>query len=294
MNGNLVTALGSKVNARKDKVAIDGKVIKIPEVGETFWVALNKPKSVITTMQDEGNRETVLDLVPKANELRLVPVGGMDRDFTGIMVLTNDVGWIHPLTHPSHPHVNKYEVVVNGVPSEADVEKLKKGVILEGDSRVSSLESVSVVDVDTRARMSILSVKVDERSTNQIERLLEFINCPVVGLKRTEYHGLKLKGLKKGKWRELSVPEIQALKDSCSKEPREVGVQSKETNSIVSSGSDRNCGGGGKRIPATATTKRRPSWAERRNELAPGRALLSRDKGVPAKSGYNTSKRFSP
>lgn len=286
MNGNLVTVLGLKVNARKDKVAVDGKVIKIPDVSETYWVALNKPKSVITTMRDEGNRETVLDLVPKASELRLVPVGGMDRDFTGIMVLTNDVGWIHPLTHPSHPHMNKYEVVVNGVPSEADVEKLKKGIVLERDSRESSLDSVSIVDVDTRANMCILSVKADERSTNQIERLLESINCPVVGLKRTEYHGLKLKGLKKGQWRELTGPEIQGLKDSCSKEPKAAGRQdndlkvSEYTASSVSTNFRREARNG--------AAPRRPSWAERRNALS--RNAASQDRGA-SRNSNSTPKR---
>lgn len=282
VNGNLVTELGSKINAKKDKVSIDGKQIKVPDLGDTHWVALNKPKSVITTMKDEGNRETVLDLVPKASELRLVPVGGMDRDFTGLMVLTNEVGWIHSLTHPSHPHMNKYEVVVSGIPSEDNVERLKKGIILEGDKRVSALESISVVDVDPRARMSILSVKADERSTNQIERLLESINCPVVGLKRTEYHGLKLKGLKKGQWRELTAQEIQTLKESCNKEPRV--FHETDTRTVVV---EENC-----RIPKNEARGKRPSWAERRNAQSSRSSVTSKTTAPkPKRSTYASMKR---
>ncbi len=215
MNGKLVTDLGIRVNSKTDKILVDGKKVALPDVKSIFWVAVNKPKDLLTTMRDEKDRETVLSLVPKAQELHLVPVGGLDRDFTGLMILTNEIGWIHYMTHPGYPHNNRYEVLLEGLPSEEQLDLLREGVVLPGDRARCTPCTVNVVDVDRRSQQSIINILVDERRAMQLERMLEYIHCKVISMKRTEFCGVRLKGLRKGAWRELTAGEVNALKLNC-------------------------------------------------------------------------------
>ena len=101
VNGKIVTELGLKIKPRKDTVVVDGKKIQLPDSNNVFWVLLYKPKDVITTLEDSKDRNTISTFVPKAKELRLLPVGRLDRASSGLLILTNENGWIHPLTHPS-------------------------------------------------------------------------------------------------------------------------------------------------------------------------------------------------
>jgi len=222
VNGKLVTEVGTKVNPRRDAVVVDGKKVSIPDVKNTFWVAVNKPKSVLTTMVDDMARDTVLNLVPRSSELRMVPVGGMDRDHTGLMIMTNDVGWIHPLTHPSFEHQNRYEVVVKGPLTEEGLETLRQGPQLQGDSVRCPAASVKVIDVDVRSALTLLDLQLDEVKPLQLQRMMEAVGCELVGSKRTELGPIKLRGLKKAAWRELTKAEVAALKTSCKKRPEAV------------------------------------------------------------------------
>lgn len=209
----------------------------LPDVKATFWVAVHKPKSMLTTMRDEKDRNTVLSIVPKAHELHLVPVGGLDRDYTGLMVLTNDVGWIHHLTHPAYPHNNRYEVLVEGLPDEEKLDILREGVLLAGDKVRCTPSAVNVVDFDRKSQMSMLNILVDERRAMQLERMLEHIGCKVVSMKRLEFCGLRLKGLKKGAWRELTPTEVSSLKLNCHPaaglKKGYAAVEDKETNTTI-------------------------------------------------------------
>jgi 23S rRNA pseudouridine2605 synthase len=222
VNGKLVTEVGTKVNPRRDTVVVDGKKVSIPDVKNTFWVVVNKPKSVLTTMADDMARDTVLNLVPRSSELRMVPVGGMDRDHTGLILLTNDVGWIHPLTHPSFEHQNRYEVVVSGPLNEEKLETLRQGPLLPGDSVKCPSCSVKVIDVDQRSALTLLDLQLDEVKPLQLQRMMEVVGCELVGSKRTELGPIKLRNLKKAAWRELTRAEVAALKISCKKRPEAV------------------------------------------------------------------------
>jgi 23S rRNA pseudouridine2605 synthase len=197
-----------KIN--QDVLTVDGKRVVVPDAKHTHWVAVNKPKSVLTTMRDELNRDTILNLVPQASELRLVPVGGLDRDDTGLMILTNELGWIHKLTHPSFPHVHRYEATIEGVLSIDTLESLN-------DAESSAMEdfsvrSVELVDVDPKQRTSRVSILLDQRGPQQLEEFIERLGCALVSLRRVEFAGVKLKGLKRGEWRELTDSEVLALK----------------------------------------------------------------------------------
>ena len=216
VNGKLVSELGTKVNPRKDIILVDGKKVVLPDSKSTFWVIVNKPKGTLTTVEDEKNRDTLLDLVPKARELRLLPVGRLDRDTTGLMILTNDVGWIHPLTHPSFRHVKRYDVVVKGSPSDEDLLKLSEGIALGGDPLGPFPPcKIGITDVDAASGLTLLDVTLEENRPQQIQRMFDSIECPVVSTKRTEFGPLKLTGLRRGQWRELTASEIDKLKKSC-------------------------------------------------------------------------------
>eukprot|EP01041_Mallomonas_annulata_P007396 gene7396-15101_t len=217
VNGKIVTELGIKVKPRKDLIIVDGKRIQVPDTKNTFWVILNKPKGVLCTMEDgEKDRETVSDLVPKAKELRLLPIGGLDRDSTGLVIMTNDNGWIHPLTHPSFLHNKQYEIIVNGQPTAEGLDKLRTGITLPDEPTRPCLPcDVSIVDYDKGNDLSMLSLSLSESRPQQLIRMMEAISCPMISCKLLQFGPIQLKSLKKSSWRELTTTEITKLKESC-------------------------------------------------------------------------------
>ena len=225
VNGKLVIEAGTKVNPKKDMISVDGKKVVLPDAKSTIWVMVNKPKAVLTTMDDDKKdkeRRTLMDLVPKARDLRLVPVGTMERDSTGLMLLTNDVGWIHPLTHHSFQQARRYEVVVGAFPEEASLEVLRKGgASLPDDAKLGlpplRPATVNIIDVDNAGGLVLLDVTIDESRPQQVQRMLELVGCPVVGVKRTGFASLKLASLRRGQWREMTAAEVERLKASCRK-----------------------------------------------------------------------------
>lgn len=215
VNGKVITELGVKVNPRKDIIMVDGKKVNIPDSKDIFWILLNKPKSCLSIISDSLGRETIADIVPKAKELRLIPVGGLDRDATGLLLMTNDIGWIHPLTHPSFRHKTRYEVVIKGLPKDEDFDKLRVGLKLPEEKFKLRPCSISIVDVDKLSGMTLLDITIEESVSSQIEKMIETLGCEVVRLKRLEFGPIKLKGLKRGMWKELTSAEIDSLKESC-------------------------------------------------------------------------------
>lgn len=220
VNGRAVSELGVKVNAKKDIILVDGKKLSLPDAKGTFWVMINKPKAVLTTMDDDKKdkeRRTLVDLVPKAKELRLVPVGSMERDSTGLMLLTNDIAWIHPLTHHSYVQARRYEVVVQGFPEEASLEVLRKGCVLPPSAEACRPCQLNIIDVDNTGGLVLLDLIIEESRPQQVQRMMELIKCPVVSIKRTGFGPLGLKSLRRGQWKELTSAEIDNLKASCRK-----------------------------------------------------------------------------
>ena len=168
-------------------------------------------------MEDDKGRDTILDLVPKARDLRLLPIGRMERDATGIIIMTNEIGWIHPLTHPSFQHIRRYEVVVSGIPTEESLIVLRNGVKLVDDDRPCSPCKVKVLDVDSRAGLALLDMEIEESKPSQVQRMMQSVEHEVISIKRTQFGPIQLKGLRKAQWRELSKDEVDKLKMSCTK-----------------------------------------------------------------------------
>lgn len=219
VNGGVVTDLGTKMNPRKDTLSLDGKQVSIPNANQIHWIMLNKPKNCLTSLRDTFNRRSVTELIPRANDLRLVPIGRMDRDDTGLLLMTNEVGWIHPLTHPSFILPKRYELVVRGRVDDAVLAAVQKSfaVPTNSSSKKTLLCSMRIKDIQDLQGLVVLDLYTEGSASQQIEEIIRQLNVELVSVKRTEYGSIELGSLRKGEWRELTSGEIALVKSSCRK-----------------------------------------------------------------------------
>ncbi len=203
VNGQVVTELGTQVDPERDIITVDGRRIELVE-GYTY-IALHKPPGIITTADDPWGRTTVLDLVDV--DARVYPVGRLDADSEGLLLLTNDGEFTHRLTHPSFEHRKEYHVLVAGRPSQEDLERLRSGVRLEdGMTAPSELEVLRHERGDTWLRMIL-----HEGRKRQIRRMADAVGHPVRRLIRVRMGPIRLGNLAPGQWRHLSRREVKQL-----------------------------------------------------------------------------------
>jgi 23S rRNA pseudouridine2605 synthase len=202
VNGKVVTELGLKVSQR-DKVVVDGQNLSL----EPFvYLLLNKPKNTITTTDDDRGRNTVRDEVENATGYRVYPVGRLDRNTTGLLILTNDGDLAHRLMHPSYKVRKTYEVTTQRDLTDSELSGLMQGIELEDGVAVG--HSVQrFADVKHSFMLSVF-----EGRNRLIRRMVEFYDTEVTKLKRIEYAGLNLKGVSNGRWRFLRQKEINNLR----------------------------------------------------------------------------------
>ncbi len=204
VNGLTVTELGTKVDPERDVITVDGRQIKVVE--RNIYIALHKPPGVITTARDPWGRPTVLDLVDV--DTRVYPVGRLDADSEGLILLTNDGVLAHQLTHPSFEHEKEYHVLVSGRPSGEALERLRSGVPLE-----DGVTAPARVDVLRRESGDTwLRIVLREGRKRQIRRMAEAIGGPVRRLIRVRIGPIRLGGLEPGLWRHLSPGEVRQLR----------------------------------------------------------------------------------
>jgi len=196
--GELNTVVG-----RRDIVEVDGERVELQRLA---YVLLNKPAGVVTTARDPHGRRTVVDLVPP--EPRVVPVGRLDVDTTGALLLTNDGDLAHRLAHPRYGVPKVYEADVEGSPSPDDLARLRAGIELEDGQTAPAL--VRVVDQGTRSTR--IELTLHEGRKHQVKRMCEAVGHPVRHLHRTRYAELELDRLEPGRWRELEADEVSALR----------------------------------------------------------------------------------
>eukprot|EP01040_Poterioochromonas_malhamensis_P003148 gene3148-3354_t len=254
LNGKKITELGIKMNARQDKLFVDGKLVTIPTPSSIFWIVLNKPKDVLSTLEDDKSRETILNFLPKANDLRLVPVGRMDRSTSGLLLLTNDVGWIHPLTHASYHSSQRFEVTIRGNLKVEAVDALREGKLRHPVTReLLPAIAVYVSEINQRDQTWLLDLIVEDQPAAVIFDVIEAWGCEFLSSRRTEYGPIKLKGLKRGEWKELTPNEIQSLKISCKKKGKELrkSLETKDPST-----GNLPLGGGGGEDPRTPSMRR--------------------------------------
>ena len=219
VNGRTVRELGTKADAEHDDIRVDGRRIKSHE--RPRYILLNKPRGVVTTRNDEKRRKTVLDLLDGVREY-VYPVGRLDYDTEGLLLLTNDGDLAAQLTHPRHGVERTYEAHVAGMPDERALEKLRRGVPLDG--RRTRPADVLLLNKDRDAN-AVLLVTIREGRNRQVRRMCEAVGHPVGRLKRTKFGPIGDRRLPVGGWRDLTADEIRKLKSIASQEdePRDRG-----------------------------------------------------------------------
>ncbi len=196
--------LGAKVDPKRDKITVRGK--NIVANNKKMYIMLHKPRGFVTTLSDEKGRRCVNDLV-KDTGVRLFPVGRLDMNSEGLLIMTNDGAFANKLTHPSS-HVNKtYRVTVKGEASDEVLIQLKEGILLDG---VKTLPC-DVFVAEKKADRTVLIFIIQEGKNRQIRRMCEAVKLEVLRLKRTEIAGVKLGMLPQGSWRELNEREMRHL-----------------------------------------------------------------------------------
>lgn len=213
VNGKKAPPTGLLVDPSSDRVTIDGRLVR-PVVVHRY-VMLNKPLGVITTARDESSRTTVLEAIGPEGSLghRLFPVGRLDADSTGLILLTDDGELAYRLTHPRYKVPKEYLAVVAGVPAQRDLKALRDGVKL--DDGVTAPAEVEIVRATTGRHDSgqaELRVVISEGRHRQVRRMLHAVGHKVQALQRTSFGPLKLGRLKTGGWRLLSEGELAALR----------------------------------------------------------------------------------
>ncbi|WP_425061111.1 Ribosomal large subunit pseudouridine synthase B [Sporomusa carbonis] len=206
VNNIVVTELGTKIEPKRDKVAVDGK----PLTAEKYvYVLLNKPKGVVTTLEDPRGRKTVADLVANIPE-RIYPVGRLDYNTEGLLIMTNDGDLTYALTHPSHEIAKTYLAKVEGYPPEEKLDLLRAGIKLEDG--ITAPAKINIVAVDREKGLTTLEIIIKEGKNRQIRRMCEAIGYPVKNLKRVKIAFLTLEGLRRGQYRQLLPGEVEELK----------------------------------------------------------------------------------
>ena len=209
VNGNTITQMGTQVEDG-DVVEVDGKRIR-PEA-EKRYVLYHKPAGEVTTVSDEKGRETVMDCF-RDFPVRLYPVGRLDYDSEGLLLLTNDGELAQRLTHPSCEVDKVYLARVTGNPRNEALDRLRRGVFMEGDERRTYPAQVRVVRDE--ALYSDILVTIHEGRNRQVRRMFDAVGNKVLLLRRVQFGPLKLGELRRGEWRELTQEEIDALHELC-------------------------------------------------------------------------------
>jgi pseudouridine synthase len=207
VNGAVVTNLGEKVVAGVDEVRVDGAVVELPN--RLWYLMLNKPAGVVTTLRDPEGRPTVAAYIP-ADAPRLFPIGRLDYATTGLLLLTNDGEFAHLLMHPRH-HVSKvYLAETDGVPDAEDLRRLREGIELD-DGRTSPADAVLI---EKRPGRGVVQVTLREGRKRQVRRMLSAVGHPVRTLSRIAYGPVPLGSLAEGSIRSLTAAEVRSLRDA--------------------------------------------------------------------------------
>ena len=210
-NGEAVRELGTKADLERDDIRVDGVRVKAPR-GHVYLV-LNKPKGVVSTRNDPERRQTVMDLVPKLSGL--FPVGRLDVTSEGLILLTNDGAFAERVAHPRYEVPRVYHAKVHRVPDAATLERLRRGVKVEGD--FMAVDRARVIDADNNAWVELT---LHEGKRHEVRRLLEAVGHPVAKLRRVAIGPVTSRGLEPGEFRALLPEEIEGLRRGRAAAPR--------------------------------------------------------------------------
>jgi 23S rRNA pseudouridine2605 synthase len=204
VNGKTVTELGTKVS-KNDEVTVDD----IPlEIEQKVYILLNKPREVVSTADDDKNRETVVDLIEEVEE-RIYPVGRLDYDVTGALMLTNDGELSYKLTHPSFEFPKTYVAKVKGHMQKKDGNILANGIELDGVRTAPA--KVNILSYDRNSNTTMVRISLHEGRNHQVKNMFASIGHPVETLTRERFGFLSTEGLQSGEWRHLTPHEVKQL-----------------------------------------------------------------------------------
>jgi pseudouridine synthase len=211
VNGATVITPGTRIDPQRDRVTVDAQPVQLAT--QHVYIMLHKPTGYVSTVTDQQRRPTVLDLVPEElRRLRLYPVGRLDLDTSGLLLLTNDGEFALRMTHPRYATEKRYEALIKGHPSAQALRALREGVsITEDDGRMFRTSPAQVRVLRHVGGESWLELIIHEGHKRQVRRMLEVVGHPVHQLVRVAVGPLTLKGLPVGSWRYLTPDEVRAL-----------------------------------------------------------------------------------
>jgi 23S rRNA pseudouridine2605 synthase len=209
VNGATILELGTRADPVHDDIRVDGR--RIRRITQLRYIVLNKPRGYVTTRKDPEGRPTVLDLVPDVRDY-IYPIGRLDYDSEGLLLLTNDGALAQALLHPSHEVEREYHARVRGVPSEDALDRLRRGIVIERRRTAPAVVRIVEVGLGAREDQSLVSISLHEGRTRQVRNMCEAIGHPVVRLRRVRFGPIRDTRLDVGSHRELSEAEVVALK----------------------------------------------------------------------------------
>lgn len=210
VNGQIARELGTRADPEVDDIRVDGHRIRIER--RRRYLLLNKPRGYVTTRSDPEGRPTVMDLLTGVREY-LYPVGRLDYDSEGLLLLTNDGDLAAKLMHPRHAIRRVYQVRVRGVPDAGAMRRLERGVTIDGRRTAPARARLMARDVGARGDQSIIELTIVEGRTQQVRKMCEAVGHPVVRLRRVQIGPIADPALRPGTFRELTREEVRKLKE---------------------------------------------------------------------------------
>jgi len=264
VDGETVTELGTKVDPETARIAVDGKPIPSQRMR---YIMLNKPGGYITTLSDERGRRTVADLVDVPE--RVVPVGRLDRPTMGLLLFTNDGEVAHRIMHPRYKIEKEYEVLVDGFPPPAVLQRLRAGINIDGQKVIP--EEVRPLRQTTEGLL--LKVVIHEGRNRIVRRMFEAVNYPVLRLVRTRVGPIQLGNLPRGAWRDLTEGELEQLREALrlDEEPEVERPRSREARPRGRDGHGRGARGRAGERRGRRPQGRADRGGRRRDGRGPGR-----------------------
>lgn len=204
VNGEVILTLGHKIDGKKDRVEVDGRKVKKEEIN--LYLMLNKPPGYLVSLKDPLGRPTIKDLLPSLKS-RVFPIGRLDYESEGLLLLTNNGELAFRLTHPRFQIKKVYQVKVKGEPDSSRLSRLEKGIVLDGKKTAPA--KIRTLAVSSKG--GCLRIEIHEGRKREVRRMLEAVGLQVKGLQRMRFDGLSLGKLKRGKWRYLAPREVETL-----------------------------------------------------------------------------------
>lgn len=207
INGELITELSTTVDETKDIVEVDG--VPINQEEKKVYILLNKPEGYITTVKDQFDRPSVLDILKDVEE-RVYPVGRLDYETSGLLILTNDGDLTYKLTHPKHEVEKTYLAMVNGIISPEEKRRFENGLQIEDYTTAKA--KLKIVKADEEKNYSVCKITIHEGRNRQVRKMCKAIGHPVRNLRRIQMGRINIRGLEVGEYRNLTEDEVRYLK----------------------------------------------------------------------------------